>query len=509
MARITAIKKSVTIDNRQKPLFYLAREDRLPYVDRVSEVLSVVEKAASIITIASTAELDPVLHELLVGKTDQRVRVYGLVQDFSKSVQLLSWFDARKPALFRENKALCNNFILVDRSVGFLFVNSMETLKDNPCIRLEGAGLEDLFYWFTYYFWHTEGKERMLDRIESAREAPYPVPRVDRPAIQLLEEASKTFEQVYLPMEPFCKSLVDDRQAQECLVSEMIKTPLLHSFGTLRIGHLELADTQPPGINAQWRLSYGALENVPQSFIDFDDKQWTPRERSLREIRLLPDLNADSIRDMEQMEPDEYLLKPLDYALETIFHWRINPPRKPASAKLATVYDEYKRLADNLKENLRRLSTGVSSLIEGPNGAKLQPGMRQELIEIQEKQAVLELSCRELEQRSFSEIKDLVERDWPKLAERLRTVRGLLKPSMENNSELENLRKRDGSREEYRAMVLPRYRLPEIGRLFETDQASFLEIADYEDLEKAEGISDRYRTNQKPCKIVAEAVNES
>ncbi len=63
-----------------------------------------------------------------------------------------------------------------------------------------------------------------------------------------------------------------------------------------------------------------------------------------------------------------------------------------------------------------------------------------------------------------------------------------------NRSELSNLK--SSKTQEYRIPDIPKFALPEIGTLFETKENYFLEIVDYDDLQKANELKQRYTNKQ-------------
>lgn len=65
-------------------------------------------------------------------------------------------------------------------------------------------------------------------------------------------------------------------------------------------------------------------------------------------------------------------------------------------------------------------------------------------------------------------------------------------------NEIKNIQKHN--EEEYRQLKLPKYSLPEVGILYETQKEYFLEIIDYDDLDKANELKQRYK--YKEYKVV-------
>ena len=139
MAVIKAITKEKVVDNSQKQLHYFACSKDSRTKDFSGGLLSAINEAEQTICIASTSNIEDSIREPLLKKIRDRIRVYGIFQDFKACLKSLAWFDDKNPALIRSNEKLQNNFIIIDNRIAFLFINPLDNINRNTCIEFSDA----------------------------------------------------------------------------------------------------------------------------------------------------------------------------------------------------------------------------------------------------------------------------------------------------------------------------------------------------------------------------------
>lgn len=574
MPKIQPIEKSEVRSNREAKLHLLVKTSKFPSKDYSSELMACLERSRHSILVASTStdELDQQIYQLLMRKINDRVRVYGLLHSFSNSSGILKYFDAKKPALFRENKELNNNFIIIDRETAFVFSNPVGSIVNNPCIKLDGEACADLFYWFTWYFWNTQGNERILSDIKHPRESPFPVPLINRNTVNIKTESGDEHKSACVPFDVRQKSAVKFESNTAYYFSEKVKTPIYIYENAFHLGNLHIQVQEEFGVDASWILQESTLENAPPSFIDYNSNQWTPIQRIDREDRVIKDISAPSIQDLETIQPSPNVFEMANYALETKFTWKVHPPYKPKAAVKSHLYRDYETLERDISENIRMISEEIIDYKRTKESSLRHfQGASQSVDNLFDRVNRAKERITAFNNMPYNALKDLIEKDWTSICidwnqakedvtklefqksksdaiaviddeinkanERIEFAENALKATdiveadakryqveiedlkkkidhkkrerdranakVQSSSELDHLRKKTTNNKDFKRLVMPRYQLPEVGVLYELNEAYYLEIGDYDHLKMAEDISARYCDRQ--CLIVAEA----
>ena len=385
MAVIKAITKEKVVDNSQKQLHYFACSKDSRTKDFSGDLLSAINEAEQTICIASTSNIEDSIREPLLKKIRDRIRVYGIFQDFKACLKSLAWFDDKNPALIRSNEKLQNNFIIIDNRIAFLFINPLDNINRNTCIEFSDAHVKDLFYWFTYTFWNSDENEHILKLNRPCKESPFSIPATPRRTINISESLETPFEAIesYYPQDARYKPRLNSEREEKNdiiqVLSNQIKNPLFKSGKNWKIGDfiLDIIDFEGP-INT-WKEAHGPLSEVPKSFIDFDKNDWNPitKQDSIKK-KLAKPYTVDKIEDMDNTEPPESDLECEPYAMETCFEYTVQPPSKPKNADKAAIYKQYEHLKNGHDNNTKRIRTELEDL-KNKDCIKEAPGLNREI----------------------------------------------------------------------------------------------------------------------------------
>lgn len=385
MAVIKAITKEKVVDNSQKQLHYFACSKDSRTKDFSGDLLSAINEAEQTICIASTSNIEDSIREPLLKKIRDRIRVYGIFQDFKACLKSLAWFDDKNPALIRSNEKLQNNFIIIDNRIAFLFINPLDNINRNTCIEFSDAQVKDLFYWFTYTFWNSDENEHILKLNRPCKESPFSIPATPRRTINISESLETPFEAIesYYPQDARYKPRLNSEREEKNdiiqVLSNQIKNPLFKSGKNWKIGDfiLDINDFEGP-VNT-WKEAHGPLSEVPKSFIDFDKNDWNPitKQDSIKK-KLAKPYTVDKIEDMDNTEPPESDLECEPYAMETCFEYTVQPPSKPKNADKAAIYKQYEHLKNGHDNNTKRIRTELEDL-KNKDCIKEAPGLNREI----------------------------------------------------------------------------------------------------------------------------------
>ena len=419
MAVIKAITKEKVVDNSQKQLHYFvcSKDSRTKNVS--DDLLSTINNAERTICIAATSVIEESIREPLLKKIRDRIRVYGVFQDFKVCLKSLSWFDDKNPALIRSNEALQNNFIIIDNKIAFLFINPLDNIDRNTCIKLSGSHVKDLFYWFTYTFWNSDEQEHILKNTRQCKESPFSIPATPRQTINISESLETPFEAIesYYPQDvkyrPRLNSERDEKNTIIHYLSSQIKNPFFKNNKNWKIGDfiLDIKDFEGP-LNI-WKEFYGPLSEVPKSFIDFDKNDWNPiiKQDSIKR-KLAKPYTVATIEEMDSKEPPESDLECEPYAMETCFEYVVQPPSKPKNADKAVIYKQYEYLKQGHGNNVKRISEELEDL-KNRECIKEAPGLNREIS--QNIETIKKESKVEFENLSITEIESIVDKWNPDL----------------------------------------------------------------------------------------------
>ncbi|MBO7499990.1 MAG: hypothetical protein J6T45_01400 [Fibrobacterales bacterium] len=556
---ILPLKRKEVIDNAGKAMRYFVRTKESEDGHCAGEdLLEAIRGAKETICFAATAEVDDSVRKAILERVDKRVRVYGLFSEFGRSTRTVAWFDDKNPALVRSNGALQNDFVVIDRKEAFLFVNPLERLDGNICIKFVSEGAADLFYWFTYWFWNSDEKERILKEVRSCKEAPFSVPVMPKGIVNISESLKHPFAPSvgYYPNQPKLRTrmneekVADDKLARR--LSSRISVPVYEDATAWKIGDMIFPKKDFNGVPEVWEERNGTLRDAPVEFIDFDADNWSPvRKEQKAEKKLSEAVRPSKIEDMENAKPSGRDLAPMPYALETTVEYVVEPPRKPEDAKAAAIYGEYGVLESGHVQNVERILKELGDM-ESKSEKTKSPGLSKEILEMKasiekEKQTNFrELKVPELEavlarwniaipenwivklvdmkvqlkKLEYEKEKDeKIEKNEAEIAKKLKGAGSASNKAL--NREIEKLRD-ESDRErrrlfpdeerrkeflssagrDFKKLTAPRYLLPEVGTLFENKDGYYLEIAELGDLELANEIAAQ-RYKDKTCRVVA------
>ena len=195
MSKISPLHKEKHIDNSGKQLHYFSCKKNSAVENVLDQLKEEIDNASEKICIASTSNINKSICENLLKAASKRVRIYGLFQDMKKCSESIAWFDAKNPALIRSNAKLENNFIIIDNKLAFFFINSLTDIESNKCFIMKNEHMQDLFYWFTYFFWNNgaDAKEHLLGKIAPCKEAPFSIPVIAKDKLNTTDSRKHSY----------------------------------------------------------------------------------------------------------------------------------------------------------------------------------------------------------------------------------------------------------------------------------------------------------------------------
>ena len=390
MSKISPLHKEKHIDNSGKQLHYFSCKKNSAVENVLDQLKEEIDNASEKICIASTSNINKSICENLLKAASKRVRIYGLFQDMKKCSESIAWFDAKNPALIRSNAKLENNFIIIDNKLAFFFINSLTDIESNKCFIMKNEHMQDLFYWFTYFFWNNgaDGKEHLLGKIAPCKEAPFSIPVIAKEKLNTTD----SIQQAFLPLRGFYpintqfkSTIIEDQKENstfEVFLSDRVKAPVYEDNQFWKIGNFIFEKGVFKAPTNVWEEKQGTLKDTPTTFIDFDNNRWeqiTKLDSISKDVKL--PLTVDRIEDMENTEPPSNELIPEPYALETVFKYTVNPPQKPKNAEKAKIYKDFERLdQDHKNQNIKRMLKELEDLLE-KDVLKNAPGLKKKINE--------------------------------------------------------------------------------------------------------------------------------
>ena len=236
----------------------------------------------------------------------------------------MGYFDEKNPALIRSNAELQNNFIIIDNKIAFLFTNPLVDVENNKCFILKKEYIQDLFYWFTYYFWNNgvDGKERLLGKLDRCREAPFSIPVIAKDKLNTTDSTPQEFLPLrgYYPINnQFKSSIIEDQKENnpfEVFLSDQVKAPVYEDNQSWKIGNFIFEKGVFKAPTNVWEERKGTLKDASKIFIDFDNSRWeqiTKLDSISKDIKV--PLTTDRIEEMDNTEPPDSELAPEPYSL--------------------------------------------------------------------------------------------------------------------------------------------------------------------------------------------------
>ena len=426
MSKISPLHKEKHIDNSGKQLHYFSCKKNSAVENVLDQLKEEIDNASEKICIASTSNINKSICENLLKAASKRVRIYGLFQDMKKCSESIAWFDAKNPALIRSNAKLENNFIIIDNKLAFFFINSLTDIESNKCFIMKNEHMQDLFYWFTYFFWNNgaDAKEHLLGKIAPCKEAPFSIPVIAKDKLNTTD----SIPQAFLPLRGFYpinnqfkSTIIEDQKENstfEVFLSDQVKAPVYEDNQFWKIGNFIFEKGVFKAPTNVWEEKQGTLKDTPKTFIDFDNNRWeqiTKLDSVSKDIKA--PITVDRIEDMENTEPPNSELIPEPYALGTVFKYTVNPPQKPKNAEKAKIYKDFERLdQDHKNQNIKRMLKELEDLLE-KDVLKNAPGLKKTInetkSEIEKEKNIIfnQLSMSELED-SLSKWDQSKENNW-------------------------------------------------------------------------------------------------
>ena len=391
MSKILPLHKEKHIDNSGKQLHYFSCIQNSAVENVLDQLKEEIDNASEKICIAATSNISKSICQSLLKVISKRVRIYGLFQNMEKCSGSIALFDEKNPALIRNNAELHNDFIIIDNKIAFLFTNPLIDIENNKCFVLKKEYTQDLFYWFTYYFWNNgaDGKERLLGKIAPCKEAPFSIPIIAKNKINTKESVPQAFLPLrgYYPINnQFKSTIIEDKKEHgffEVFLSDQVNAPIFEDNQFWEIGNLILEKDVFKAPTNVWEEKQGSLKDSSKTFIDFDSNRWeqiTKLESVSKDIKT--PLTVEKIEDMDNAEPPDSELIPEPYSLETVFKYIVNPPQKPKNAERAKIYKDYEHLEQCHKnQNIKRMLNELEDLLE-KDVLKNGPGLKKKITDI-------------------------------------------------------------------------------------------------------------------------------
>ncbi len=356
MSKIHKIPLSKEINQNETRLQYFLPIDNTKKSIDYSNTLKQINNAKNKILIASTRGISNEIVEQTYHALSAGTAIYIILKSFKGNEKLLSQYDKNKPAVIRETPELENNFVYIDNEAT-LFLKELNN-KTNISILLSPNESNDLFYWFNYYFWNKAEKEKILEKIDTPKESPYPPFESKRKHINLINDKTKNTIAVF-PCNSNYKENIS--KYQEVFLSRELNTPMYLSNNQTQIGNLVFNKNFFQEIGLKYKLQESSLQEITQSIIPFNEDDWS------KEVQVLPqkdiplrDIRANSIETIKETSPD---LTPEHYAKKLVYHWSVLPPIKPNNAQKAKLYTEYQTLKNKLNKDLEDVKRAEETII--------------------------------------------------------------------------------------------------------------------------------------------------
>jgi len=442
MGKIVEINKSKTISYKDDIIEYFEEVDSISKKEDYQNIIDKIKNAKSTVRVASTSYIDEkildAIHENL------EINAYMILKDFTKADKTVKRFDERRVAIIREVDELANNFILID-NIAYLFINPLDEEKNIP-LYFDESKASDLEFVFNYYFWNRASKEKLINEISKVIESPFPPFGLRKQkCINVIKSSDEEYVSLYIPRDKKFNNILDKKTSSKYF-SDDLSVPLYLNENNFTVGLFEINETFV--ITNSWKLKKNKLEDIDSNLEIIPRKESWLNSIKIEESReiSLNEITSPSIESMENQEPYEYPRE--DYVNEIIYTWTVVPPHKPKNAKKSSLYNEHKVYEDKKKKWEEENEERKESLNEKK---KVLSGLNKSDKKYEEKLSKLK-----------SEIK--------KLEEKI--------------NQKENISK-------------PKYELPKVGVLYETNETYFLEIKTLNELKEAKEYLKHFKENFK------------
>lgn len=487
MTKIEKLSLDKTIDCSGETISYLIKEDNTSSdLQNYEEIIHKIHNSKKTIQLSSTENISNELIDALY--VNSEANIYIILKSFDSSKQTLDRFDSRKPAVLREVKEIENNIIIID-NISYVFINSLDN-KENIFIKIDEHKTKDLKYIFNHYFWDCSTLEKLVDNISEPAESPFPpISKRELDYINITKDALDNLVKFYIPRDKKYKSTLLDKQSEYKYISDDINSIIYQKQNLLQIGCLIFKEIEF-NITNKWVFKQNILRDIrKEDRIIPIDENWH-ETISIQDYKKIQ-LGSIEAKTIEEMKTTQAKILVEKYIKKIDFSWEVIPPLKPTNAKKSGLYSSYEKLNIEFKNQLDTLnSVLVGSEIDSSLGKK------EVLMKSKNKQnikKIKEYKTKDLTKLSKISLEKFIEVEFKEFFE------SIIKSNIDFNKNKTNSN-------EYKKLNIPKFILPEVGVLYETDNSYFLEIVYQEDITKANELKQRYC--DKDYRVVVGAGNE-
>lgn len=456
MKRIVAIEKSKTISYRDDTIEYFKPNNLTSSKKNYEKIIDKIKNARSLVKIASTSYVDENIIDALYA--NKNINSYIILKNFENSNKTVQRFDSRKPAILRQVEELENNFILIDK-VAYFFLNPLSE-EINISFYFDESEANDLEFIFNYYFWNRATKEKLIDKVSTSIDSPFPPFSLRKQKfVNVIEQTTDKYEKIYVPRDRKYNDTLD-MKALKKYFSEDISTPIYIKSNNFIVGNFSIQ--KDINIMNTWVLTQERLGNIPSSKIILRKKDWKEfiNIKEKKEI-FLGNIVSKKIDLMDNVEQKNFPQE--KYIKEIVFKWNIVPPSKPKNAKKSSLYKEHNIFQNNLKKYEEEKAQNESLLKNIVKKINWSPAYQK-----------LTLLDYQYQYNEFDKILNKIKEE----NTQQKTIKERLKNITSNLFKLSSTK--------------PKYILPDVGILYENKENYFLEIEYWEELDKAKKIQKEY-----------------
>lgn len=487
MSKIEKLNLNKMIDYSGETISYLIKEDDTSSdLQSYEKIVHKIHNAKKTIQLSSTENISNEIIDALYANSE--ANIYIILKSFDSAKQTLDRFDSRKPAVLREVKKIENNIIIID-NISYVFINSLDN-KENIFIKIDESKTKDLKYIFNYYFWDCSTLEKLVDNISEPAESPFPpISQRELDYINIVEYDLDNIEKLYLPRDKKYKSILLDKRSEYKYISDDINSIIYKKQNLLQIGRLIFKEIRF-NITNKWVFKQNILREIRKEDIIIPiDENWheTVNIQNYKEIPL-GSIKAKTIGEMKTTQPEFPVKK---YIKEINFSWEVIPPLKPTNAKKSDLYSSYEKLNIEFKNQLDILNTVLVGLEIDSSLEKKEVLMKSK--NKQNIKKIEEYKTKDLTKLSKISLEKFIEVEFKEFFE------SIVKSNIDFNKNKTNSN-------EYKKLNIPKFILPEVGVLYETNNSYFLEIVYKEDIIKANELKQRYC--DKDYRVIVGAGNE-
>jgi len=352
--RIIKIENSHSIDFSGKELEFFVRENSISKLKSYDFMHNLLLNA-KVIKIASTSSISNEILDMLYQNSE--ANIYIVLKDFSASSDTLDRFDSRKPIIAHEVKELENSFIIID-NISYLFLNPLSEEKNVPILTSEET--KDLDFIFNYYFWNCASTEKLVDKIDTPIESPFPpfgIRNLEFMGIANMDSA----QNIYIPRD---KSFIStlDLEAEDRYFSDDLKVPIFINRDNFQAGKFVI--NQKLEITNSWKLKKDIQKNIDLD-LEFIPKveNWNivVKIQNYKNITLQA-MRPDVIESMKETKPNSFPEE--NYINRIDYTWKVLPPIKPQNSRQSALYSEFNAIKERLDKDLHKLVTHLEFIIK-------------------------------------------------------------------------------------------------------------------------------------------------